>query len=53
LGKSGEQRILAWVNHRILEPRFDDPYAQMPKPDVTEAEARVITEYLLVQFFFN
>jgi hypothetical protein len=47
LREKGERRIRTWVKYRILEPRFDDPNAQMPSLDITQDEARVITAYLL------
>jgi glucose/arabinose dehydrogenase len=47
LRAAGEQKVRTWLKYRIVEPRFDDPGAQMPNLGVSEAEARVITAYLL------
>lgn len=46
-GATGEQRVRAWVKYRIMEPKFDDPSAQMPNLGVSEGEARAIADYLL------
>lgn len=42
-----EERVRAWLKYRIMEPRFDDPQAQMPNLGVPESEARTIADYLL------
>lgn len=44
---SGREKLRSWMIHRIMEPRFDDPQAQMPNLGVTEAEAAVIADHLL------
>lgn len=44
---SGDQRVRTWLKYRIMEPRFDDPRAQMPNQGVLEAEARAISAHLL------
>jgi glucose/arabinose dehydrogenase len=47
LRATGEQRTRTWLTYRIMEPRFDDPHAQMPNLGVSESEARTIAGYLL------
>ena len=42
----GLEKVSVWIKNRILEPRFDDPDAQMPKLGITEKEAIIITEFL-------
>ncbi|MFQ6026765.1 MAG: hypothetical protein ACE5Q6_04525, partial [Dehalococcoidia bacterium] len=46
-GKTGEDRLKTWTKYRIMEPRFDNPNAQMPNLGLTEAEAEVIANHLL------
>ncbi|CAN5154332.1 PQQ-dependent sugar dehydrogenase [soil metagenome] len=43
----GEERVATWIRYRLLEPRFDDPHAQMPNVGLTDAEARLITQHLV------
>ena len=45
--KQGLEKVRAWIKYRIMEPRFDDPYARMPNMGVTEANARIVADYLL------
>jgi hypothetical protein len=47
LRAAGERKVRTWLKYRIMEPRFDDPRAQMPNLDVSEAEARAITAHLM------
>jgi mono/diheme cytochrome c family protein len=47
LGAKGKQKVRTWLQYRIMEPRFDDPRAQMPNLDVSAAEARAIAAYLM------
>jgi glucose/arabinose dehydrogenase/mono/diheme cytochrome c family protein len=47
LRAAGEHKVRTWMKYRIIEPRFDDPRAQMPNQGVSEAEARAITAYLM------
>lgn len=42
-----EDRPHIWVRNRLLEPRFDNPAAAMPNLALTEAEADLLTDYLL------
>lgn len=46
---SNSMRIKQWMEYRLLEPRFDDPYAQMPKLELTQGEAKKIADFLLDQ----
>ena len=39
-------KIRLWLYNRILEPKFDDPDAAMPRPSLTEPQARAIADYL-------
>ena len=45
--KTGEDRLKTWIKYRIMEPRFDNPNAQMPNLGLSEAEATVIANHLL------
>ena len=45
--KQGLEKVRAWIKYRVMEPRFDNPYARMPNMGVTEANARIIADYLL------
>ena len=44
---SDRERPEVWLRHRILEPRFDDPAAQMPRLGVTNDEATRLATLLL------
>jgi hypothetical protein len=44
---TGRDRVRAWLTYRIMEPRFDDPNAQMPALGVRATEARRLAAYLL------
>ena len=43
----GQERLRAWMIYHIMEPKFDNPSSQMPNLGVTEAEATIITDFLL------
>ena len=47
LAAEGIERVETWVKYRLMEPRFDNQYSQMPNLDLTEYEAEAITEYIL------
>ena len=47
LQATGKERVRTWLRYRIMEPRFDDPQAQMPNLGVSESEARTLTAYLM------
>lgn len=44
---SGQERLRTWMIYHILEPRFDNPYSQMPNMGLSKSEAALITDYLL------
>lgn len=41
------ERFRTWTIFHIMEPRFDNPQAQMPNLAVTEGEAAILADYLL------
>lgn len=45
--KRGLEKVRAWIKYRVVEPRFDNPYARMPNMGVTEVNARMVADYLL------
>lgn len=47
LGAAGDEKVRTWLKYRIVEPRFDDPRAQMPNLGISQTEARAITAYLM------
>jgi hypothetical protein len=47
LEATGLDKVRIWMKYRIVEPRFDDPRAQMPNLGLTEGEARALTAYLM------
>jgi hypothetical protein len=47
LAARGVDRVRAWLTYRIQEPRFDNPYSQMPNLGLSEREASTITDFLL------
>ncbi|MCC6453537.1 MAG: PQQ-dependent sugar dehydrogenase [Caldilineaceae bacterium] len=43
----GMDRIRLWVKDHIQEPRFDTMYSAMPNLGITEAEATILTNFLV------
>ena len=46
LDAEGLDRVETWLKYRILEPRFDNPDAQMPNLGLSEEEAAAIAAFL-------
>lgn len=47
LQKEGIDKVRTWVKFRLLEPRFDNPYSQMPNLGLTDHEATLLSDYLI------
>jgi glucose/arabinose dehydrogenase len=47
LEKSGPDKVRTWIKYRLMEPRFDNPYARMPNMGITEPNALMVADYLL------
>jgi hypothetical protein len=47
LAAEGMRQVRLWMKYHIMEPRFDNPYSQMPNLALSEQEALAITDYLL------
>jgi len=47
LDRSGKTKILTWIYYHLLEPKFDNPNAQMPNLGLSKNQAQVIAEYLV------
>lgn len=47
LNLKGEDRIRTWLKYHLIEPKFDNSYAQMPNLGITEAEAVILTDLLM------
>jgi glucose/arabinose dehydrogenase len=47
LDAAGMQQMRLWVRYKLLEPRFDQPDAQMPDPRLSDAEAQLVAAHLL------
>jgi glucose/arabinose dehydrogenase len=47
LAAEGRERTRVWMRHFLLEPRFDNPSAQMPPPGLSAAEAEAIRDALI------
>ena len=47
LQKKGIDKVRTWVKFRLLEPKFDNPYSQMPKLGLTDHEATLLADYLV------
>jgi hypothetical protein len=43
----GLERVRLWLKYRIVEPRFDNLYSQMPNLGISEHEAELMADYLL------
>ena len=42
----GLEKIRLWLYYRILEPKFDDPNAEMPRLGISGPQAKAIADYL-------
>jgi hypothetical protein len=47
LAASGMDQVRVWIRYHLLEPKFDNPQAQMPNLGLTEDEAARLTSFLL------
>jgi hypothetical protein len=47
LETTGGVRNALWVTYRLLEPKFDNPDAQMPNLGISRAEAETMATYLV------
>lgn len=47
LADSGDVRLFTWVHYHLLEPKFDNPTAQMPNLGLTDGDAVSIAQFLL------
>jgi Glucose / Sorbosone dehydrogenase/Cytochrome c len=47
LASSGDDQVVLWIQNRILEPKFDDPNAAMPKVGATRQQAAAVATYLV------
>lgn len=45
--KEGIDKVRTWVKFRLLEPRFDNPYSQMPNLGLTDHETTLLADYLI------
>ena len=43
----GIDRVRLWLENRLREPRFDDPGARMPKPNLTTDEILILTDFFM------
>jgi hypothetical protein len=43
----GRERVRRWIRYRVLEPRFDQPDAQMPASGLDETRAEAIATWLV------
>ena len=42
----GIEQVRRWIYYRLIEPRFDDPNANMPNLGLSDSQARSISDYL-------
>lgn len=47
LEKKGKDKVETWVVYHLMEPKFDNPYSQMPNLGLSREESKIIAEYLL------
>jgi glucose/arabinose dehydrogenase/mono/diheme cytochrome c family protein len=47
LATSGDERLFTWVHYHLLEPKFDNPSAQMPNLGLPDADAVSVAQFLL------
>jgi hypothetical protein len=48
LASAGVERMRHWVTYKLIEPRFDDPDAQMPDPGLSNSEAQLVAQNLII-----
>lgn len=53
LQAENREKLRTWMIYHIMEPRFDNPYSQMPNLGLSKTEATVITDYLLKEKSFT
>ena len=49
LEASGADAVHNWIVAKLLNPKFDDPAAQMPRAALTPAEVRAIASFLTAE----
>jgi len=42
----GLEKVRLWLYYRILEPKFDDPKAEMPRLGLSNPQAKAVADYL-------
>jgi Glucose / Sorbosone dehydrogenase/Cytochrome c len=47
LASGGDDRVVLWIENRVLDPRFDDPNAAMPKVGASRREAAAVADFLV------
>ena len=47
LAASEFEKAGVWIKYKLIEPRFDNPNARMPKLGLSEDQATAVSEYLL------
>lgn len=52
LAAEDQEKLRTWMIYHILEPKFDNPYSQMPNLGLSKTEAAIITDYLLKEKSF-
>jgi glucose/arabinose dehydrogenase len=47
LAQDGDDQVASWIAYKVLEPRFDDPAARMPKLGLNETQAEAVSRFLM------
>jgi glucose/arabinose dehydrogenase len=47
LEKKGQDKVKTWVVYHLMEPKFDNPYSQMPNLGLNRKQSEIIADYLL------
>ncbi|MGB2692784.1 MAG: PQQ-dependent sugar dehydrogenase [Thermodesulfobacteriota bacterium] len=47
LQEEGQEKLRTWIKFHLMEPRFDNPSAQMPNLGISEEDAIILTDFLL------
>ena len=45
--KKGIEKVRTWVKYHIVEPKFDNPYSQMPNLGIDEEESEILSMFLV------
>lgn len=48
----GTEKVRLWIGHQLRDPKFDDPFSQMPNMHLKEEEISRLVKYLVIEKTF-